>query len=123
MQEQTPEANGSVTRDLTPEQASSKVLSELLEATLSQRERSLSDHEWASLKSIVRQFEKSPLAFEDLVVALVEAFLRNRLSATVKSLDSITNMSRSIARTLCSDPVSRQRLMVFQQQLSEQQPS
>jgi len=123
MQEQTPDADGSITRDLTPEQASSKVLSELLEATLSQGERSLSDHEWASLKSIVRQFEKSPLAFEDLVVALVEAFLRNRLSTTVKSLDSITNMSRSIGRTLCSDPVSRQRLMVFQQQLIGQQPS
>jgi hypothetical protein len=118
MQDQVPDSKGSVTRELTSEEASSKVLSELLEATLSQRQRSLGEHEWASLKAVVSQFENSPTAFEDMVVALVEAFLRDRLSATVKSMDSLTQMSRSIARTLCSDPISRQRLIVFKQQLS-----
>lgn len=118
MQDQTPDSKGSITRELTPEEASSKVLSELLEATLSQRQRSLSEQEWDGLRTIVSQFERSPTEFEDLVVALVEAFLLNRLSATIKSVDSLKQMSRSIARTLCSDPASRQRLMVFQQQLS-----
>ncbi len=118
MQDQTPDSKRSITRELTPEETSSKVLSELLEATLSQRQRSLSEQEWDGLRSIVAQFESSPTEFEDLVVALVEAFLLNRLSATVKSVDSLKQMSRSIARTLCSDPTSRQRLMVFQQQLS-----
>ena len=118
MQDQMPDSKGSLTRELTSEETSSKVLSELLEATLSQRQRSLSEQEWSTLRSIVATFESSPTAFEDLVVALVEAFLKHRLSATVNSLDSLKQMSKSIARTLCSDPTSRQRLMDFQQQLS-----
>lgn len=118
MQDQTPESKGSIARELSSEETSSKVLSELLEATLSQRQRSLSDQEWGMLRSIVAAFESSSNAFEDLVEALVEAFLKHRLSATVNSADAFKLMSKSIARTLCSDPTSRQRLMVFQQQLS-----
>jgi len=118
MQDQTSDADGSVTRELSSEEASSKVLSELLEATLSQRQRSLSEQEWSTLRGVVATFESNSTAFEDLVVALVEAFLRHRLSATVNSTDSLKQMSSSIARTLCGDPTSRQRLMVFQQQLS-----
>jgi len=117
MQDQTPDSKGSVTRELTSEEASSKVLSELLEATLSQRQRSLSEQEWSTLKGVVASFESNSTAFEDLVVALVEAFLRHRLSETVNSIASLKQMSKSIAQTLCSDPSSRQRLMVFQQQL------
>lgn len=118
MQDQTPDSKGSITRELTPEEMSSKVLSDLLESTLSQRQRALSEQEWSTLRTIASTHESSPTSFEDMVVAMVEAFLRHRLSATVGSADSLKQMSRSVARTLCSDPTSRQRLMVFQQQLS-----
>jgi len=121
MHDPSPSPNEATSSETRSEEISSKLLSELLELTLSERKRSLTEEEWNGLREVVKRFESSPTAFEDLIVAMVQAFLTSRLSTNVKSSDALHRMSASIARALCGDPNSRQRLMVFQQQLSERQ--
>ena len=109
--------DGSVVKVLSSEETSSSLLDQLLESSFSQKKRVLSEQEWSNLREIVKGAESKPMPFEELVVALVESFLLNRLTTTIKTKDALHSMSRTIARTLCSDPTSRQRLVEFQKQL------
>ena len=118
MPENIPNQDGTISRVLTTEETSSKLLSQLLESTLSQKKTALSEQEWTSLRKIVSGSKSTPMPFEELVVAMVEAFLLNRLGPTFKTTDELHSMSETIARTLCSDPSSRQRMVEFQEQLN-----
>lgn len=110
--------DGSVTKVLSSVETSSSLLDQLLESSFSQKKRALSEQEWSTLREIVKGAESKPMSFEELVVALIESFLLNRLTTTVKTKDALHSMSKTIARTLCSDPMSRQRLLEFQKQLN-----
>ena len=118
MQSDVPNPDGSITKVLNSEETSSSLLDQLLEASFSQKKRALSEQEWSNLREIVKRTESKPMPFEELVVALVESLLLNRLTTTIKTKDALHSMSKTIARTLCSDPTSRQRLVEFQKQLS-----
>ena len=118
MPENIPNQDGSISKVLTTEETSSKLLSQLLESTLLQKKRALSEKEWISLREIVNGSKSPPMSFEELVIAMVEAFLLNRLGPTFKTGDALHSISKTIARTLCSDPASRQRMVEFQEQLN-----
>ncbi len=118
MPENSLNADGSISRVLSSEETSSKLLSQLLESTLSQKKRALSEQEWISLREVVTGSKNGPMPFEELVVAMVKAFLINRLGPTFRTGDALHSMCTTIARTLCSDPASRQRMVEFQEQLN-----
>ena len=120
MQEPVPSQANSVEKELTPEKTASNLLSQLLEGSLSQRKRTLSDEEWSCLREVVRRPAGTESTFEEMVTGLVEAFLKVRLANNFKNQESLTILCATIARTLCSDPTARQRLLEFQQHLSEQ---
>ena len=117
MSEERINQDGSVTKVLSSDETSSSLLDQLLESSFSQKKRALSEQEWSNLREIVKA-ESNTMPFEELVVALVESFLLNRLTTTIKTKDALHSMSQSIARTLCSDPTSRQRIVEFQKQLN-----
>lgn len=118
MSEEIKNQDGSETKVLSAEETNSGLLDQLLESSFSQKKRALSEQEWSDLREIVKRAESKPMPFEELVVALVESLLLNRLTTTIKTKDALHSMSNTIARTLCSDPTSRQRLVEFQKQLS-----
>ena len=117
MQAQSSDSNGSTTPEITTQEAGSKILNQMLESTLEHRSRSLTNDEWTQLQKVAREFESSPHTFEEFVIALVSAFLLNRFPATVSNMEYLKQVSLSIAQSFCGDPLSRQRLLEFQQQL------
>jgi hypothetical protein len=117
MQAQPSDPNDLPTRELNAEDAGSKIWNQLLESTLVQRARSLSTVEWSLLCEVARKFDGGQSTLEEFVVELVETFLSNRFPATVSTAEYLKQMSRSIGQTLCSDPLSRQRLVDFHQHL------
>ena len=110
--------DGSISKVLSSEETNSNLLDQLLESSFSQKKRVMSEQEWSTLREIVKGAESKPMPFEELVVLLVESFLLNRLTTTIKTKDELHSMSKTIARTLCSDPTSRKRLLEFQKQLN-----
>ncbi len=118
MSEERINQDGSVTKVLSSDETNSSLLDQLLESSFSQKKRTLNEQEWSNLREIVKRAESKTMPFEELVVALVESFLLNRLTTSIKTKDALQSLSQSIARALCSDPTSRQRLVEFQKQLN-----
>ena len=115
MSEDMRNQDGSVVKVLSSEETSSSLLDQLLQSSFSQKKRTLSEEEWSALREIVKGAESKPMPFEELVVALVESFFLKRF---IKTKEALHSMSKTIARTLCSDPTSRLRLVEFQKQLN-----
>ena len=99
------------------EPASSKLLDELLESTLSQRGKSLSGEEWELLRNVTIESDKSQIEFTESTTRIIEAFLFKRFPKTLANQKNLRRMSEGIAQTLCGDPTSRQRLAEFLQHL------
>ena len=117
MQAQPSDPNGLPTQEQNAEDANSKIWNQLLESTLVQRARSLSKVEWSQLFEVAREFDGGQSTLEEFVIEMVETFLSIRFPATVTTSAYLKQMSRSIGQTLCSDPLSRQRLVDFHQHL------
>lgn len=117
MQPQPSDSNDLPTHELNSEDANSKIWNQLLESTLVQRARSLSQYEWSKLCEVAKEFDGGQSTLEEFVIALVGTFLSIRFPATVTTGQYLQQMSRSIGQTLCSDPLSRQRLVDFHQHL------
>lgn len=120
MQEPSPNQANANPVEKSSEQTASKLLSQLLEGALAHKKRALSHDEWAALRAVTQRFEGSLDPFEEVATALVEALLSTRWKNSLNSPDTISRLSSTIARTLCSDPMARQRLLEFQQLLNGQ---
>jgi hypothetical protein len=94
-----------------------KLLDELLESTLAQRGRTLSDSEWQLLRQVAARSDSSDIDFLELSTRIIEAFLLQRFPKTLNDTTGVHRMSQSISQTLCGDPSSRQRLVEFLQHL------
>jgi hypothetical protein len=94
-------------------------LTPVLEATLLQGKRPVSPEEWRCLRQIAARHPSQGRSFEEFAIELVAEFLRGRLPASVVEGETFERMSRAIGGTLCSDPVSKQRLIELQKQLLE----
>jgi hypothetical protein len=104
----TPDEQGFVWNDaLTP----------MLEASLGRSNESLSPEVWKSYVSVARRAEEVGWSFQEFVIALVEAHLRCCLPKRTLDSISVPKMSETIGRTLCGDPVSKERLLALQEQL------
>ena len=121
MQEPVPGQANPIEKEVPHEENASSLLSQLIEGSLSQRKRTLSDEEWACLREVVRRPVGTELTFEEMAIGLVKAFLKVRLANNFKDQESLAVLCATIARTLCSDPTARQRLIEFQQHLSGQE--
>ena len=99
------------------EPASSTLLDELLESTLSQRGKTLSREEWELLRSVTIKSDENQVEFTESTTRIIEAFLHTRFPKTLANQKNLRRMSESIAQTLCGDPTSRQRLVEFLQHL------
>ncbi len=117
MQEQPAKSIELQMNELNSGSANSKIWNQLLESTLVQRARSLSKLELSKLCEVAKEFDGGQSTLEEFVVALVETFLAIRFPATVTISVCLKQMSRSIGHSLCSDPLSRQRLVDFHQHL------
>ena len=119
MQEPVPSQTHSI-EEVTSEKTASNLLSQLLEGSLSQKKGTLSDEEWTTLREVVKRPGGSESTFEEIATGLVRAFLKVRLANNFKNEESLASLSATIAKTLCSDPTARQRLLEFQQHLNRQ---
>ncbi|MEQ1826799.1 MAG: hypothetical protein ABL921_12670 [Pirellula sp.] len=104
-------------RDSQGKHAIQDAIVPILEARLENEKDLINDQELERLHRVARESESKGLAFDAFVVELVRELLQNRLPSAVVSALSIPHMSEMIGSTLCSDPVSRQRLLELQQQL------
>lgn len=100
-----------------PEPIGSKLLYELLESTLSQRGRSLSSKEWELLREVTKESDDRRAEFHECMTRIIEAFLFQRFPKTLSNQTNLRRMSENIAKTLCGDPTSRQRLGEFLEHL------
>jgi|GEM_PF-4390362 hypothetical protein len=120
MHEPVPNQPSFIENEETAEKTASNLLSQLLESALSQRKRTLTEAEWALLRDVVKQPEGSQATFEEFATGLVEALLKARLANNFKNPEALSLMSATIARTLCSDPTARQRMLELQRHLNRQ---
>jgi hypothetical protein len=111
----SPNITNEIQREHEP--TSSKLLDELLESTLSQRGKSLSDDEWELLRSVLIKSDLSQVEFLEASTRVIEAFLFKRFPKTLANQNNLRRMSENIAQTLSGDPTSRQRLVEFLQHL------
>ncbi len=114
-QRSTPSDSNGQHQDQEP--ASSKLIDELLESTLSQRGKSLSGDEWELLHNVTIKSDESQMEFAESTTRIIEAFLYKRFPKTLANQKNLRRMSESIAQTLCGDPTSRQRVVEFLQHL------
>jgi hypothetical protein len=117
MHEPVPQPAPSDEHENRLEEARATILTQLLEGSLSQKNRSLSEEEWALLRQVASRPEVRECTPEEFAVLLIESFLKRRLPSSFQQQVTLNNMSKSIARTLCSDPTARNRLLEFQRQL------
>jgi len=119
MQEPSSDRNSTSFNELEAEEASSRILNELLGATLSREKRVLSQEDWGRLQDATRKLDVPEASLDEFVVMLVESFLVGRFPKEFVSSGALSSMSSSLGQTLCSDPASRKRLAQFRQQIRE----
>lgn len=95
---------------------SEEKLFRIIETTLADGKRELSDAEWGRLRIALGKMDFDS-DFGQFVAAMVHAFLAERFSNLRSDPDGLERMSQRIANTLCSDPYARKRLQEFQQYL------
>jgi hypothetical protein len=117
MQQSEPGQGSTYEAPIDRESVGSRVLNELLEASLSKRGRTLTAEEWFSWKNACRKSNSDSSNLEEFVVAMVEALLSIRFPKMTTRSKELTSMSRCIGQTLCGDPFFRRRLTDFREQL------
>lgn len=117
MSQSSPESNGEPIRSESSPDDASSALDSVLEATLAQGRRTIKQEEWDRLRRVVLEAQQASEPFETCCVAMVRELLEMRLPEQVLKTRSLDHMSRMIASTLCTDPVSKKRLADLQSQL------
>lgn len=113
-----PDRNDENPREIFAENAAEfDAIKPLVASAFSKGKRSLSDAEWILLQTIARKNQSENLGFQAFVAGMVVGLLSLRLPNGFESHHSLDKMANTISQTLCADPVSKQRLLEFQQQL------
>lgn len=109
-----------ITPATTPQTAQSSLISQVLEATLTGGNSSLSEAEWAALSEVARAHPPATPLQLALVCELVSAFLKTRFDSLAQDKAMFHKMTLRIAGSLWTYPRSQQHLIRFWELLSSE---